>query len=65
MVNKSSSKKNRAILEVEINIDDRTVEKCTIYEGETPESVTQKIVDKHNLNMEERELVIKQLRSHI
>ena len=55
---------NQPIIELEINIDDTTVEKCVIYQGETPENVAQKIIEKYNLNKEEGQLVIDQLKNH-
>lgn len=56
--------KNKPILEVEINIDDKTVERCFIYKGETAESVSQKIVEKYNLNNEEKQVVFEQLANY-
>jgi len=52
------------ILEVEINIDNKVIEKCLIYEGDTPETIIQKVGQKHRLNKEEREIIMNQLKQH-
>lgn len=59
---KRAESKKKLILEVEINIDDKAAETCLIYEGDTPESVIQKIAEKHKLSKEERKAIMDQLK---
>ena len=50
------------ILEVEINMDEKNVEKCVVDKGETCESVVEKVVVKYSLNDIEQKLVLDQLK---
>jgi len=57
-------KTRKAILEVEINIEDEIKEKCLIYEGDTSLMVIKRLTEKYNLNDEEQEIIYKQLKGH-
>lgn len=57
----SSEDERTPLLEVEINIDERTVEKCVIYKGELLQEVVDSIARKYSLNETERSLIINQL----
>jgi len=54
--------KEKAIMEIEINIDAKIVEKCLVYVGETPEDVSRRIAKKHQLTEKERRIVFEQLK---
>ena len=52
------------IMEVEINIDERIAEKCYIYNEESPTDIAHRIATKYNLNKDEKQLILKQLKQH-
>lgn len=52
------------ILEVEINIDNKIIETCLIYEGDTAETIIEKVGQKHKLNKEEKGIIMEQLKQY-
>lgn len=53
------------ILEVEVNINEKVVEKCIIYKDDTCENVAKKLAKKYNLKENEKKLIIQQLNKHL
>jgi hypothetical protein len=54
--------KDKPIMEIEINIDAKIVEKCLAYVGDTAEGVSRRIAKKHQLTEKERKIILKQLK---
>ena len=52
------------VMEAEVKIDEKLVEKCVIYEGQTAESVAATIAKKHGLDVEAKKAVLAQLQVH-
>jgi len=53
------------ILEVEVNINEKVVEKCIIYKDDTCENIAKKLAKKYNLKDNEKKLIIQQLHKHL
>jgi len=52
-------------MEIEININEEIVERCVIYEGDTPEELSKSMSKKYNLTEDETNIIIEQLRSYL
>lgn len=62
---RAQGSKRVPILEVEVNINEKVVEKCIIYKGDTCEAVASKLAEKYHLKDSEKEVVIKQLQKYL
>ena len=47
--------------EIDVNIEGKELEKCVIYEGETADQVADRIVKKHQLTEEDKQVILQQL----
>ena len=57
--------KRRVRMEIEVNIDEEMVERCTIYEGDTIEDLTNKLARKHKLTEGEKNAIKQQLKLYL
>ena len=56
-----TSKKRKPIMEIEIRIDEKVMERCLVYEGDTAESLTKTMTKKYKLTEQEAKSMLEQL----